>query len=136
LRKYVFDSSAILNLLLGEQNSGKVAQLIKDAHTGSATIAMSVVNWGEAYYSIFAKAAEEDVERVTQSVRRLPLSLVTVDAERCERAGRLKVRHNLGYADAFAAELAMERKAVLVTSDSDFKRIQGQVKILWINRKN
>jgi predicted nucleic acid-binding protein len=43
--------------------------------------------------------------------------------ERATRAAAIKQRHNLGYADAFAAELAMERRASLVTADPDFSKM-------------
>ena len=135
MKDYVFDSSAVLSFLLGQQNSAKVVEVIKAARSGSAIIAMSAVNWGEAYYSIYSKSPENDAEQLRQAVRKLPIVVITVDAERCERAGRIKVRHKLGYADAFAAELAVERNATLVTSDTDFRRVQGQIKILWVNRK-
>jgi predicted nucleic acid-binding protein len=34
----------------------------------------------------------------------------------------LKQKHGLGYADAFAAELAIERGAWLVTADPEFSK--------------
>jgi predicted nucleic acid-binding protein len=46
-----------------------------------------------------------------------------VDLERASRAGALKEKHGLGYADAFAAELAIERGAWLVTADPEFARV-------------
>ena len=49
--------------------------------------------------------------------------LVAVDLERATRAATLKQRHNLGYADAFAAELALDRGAWLVTADPEFSRL-------------
>ncbi len=48
------------------------------------------------------------------------------------RDARLKAEHNLPYADSFAAALAQARKAVLVTSDKDFKCVGTAVNILWV----
>jgi predicted nucleic acid-binding protein len=53
----------------------------------------------------------------------MPISVVPVDRERASRAGALKEKHGLGYADAFAAELAIERGAWLVTADPEFSKV-------------
>ncbi|PYY15590.1 MAG: hypothetical protein DMG60_17260 [Acidobacteria bacterium] len=36
------------------------------------------------------------------------------------------------YADSFAAALAMEHKATLVTSDSDFRKLGHSSPVLWL----
>ncbi len=53
----------------------------------------------------------------------MPITVIAVDRERATRAGALKQRHGLGYADALAAELAIERGAWLVTADPEFAKI-------------
>jgi len=53
----------------------------------------------------------------------LPLAIVAADRDRATRAAALKQKHNLGYADSFAAELAIERGAWLVTADPEFSRL-------------
>ena len=45
--------------------------------------------------------------------------VIPADIDRATRAAALKQKHNLGYADAFAAELALERGAWLVTADPE-----------------
>jgi len=44
----------------------------------------------------------------------------------------MRVRYKLYYANAFAAALAFEYKATLVTSDSDFRRLGRGSPILWL----
>ncbi len=56
-------------------------------------------------------------------MRQLPIVVVAADQDRATRAASIKQKHNLGYADAFAAELAIERKAQLVTADPEFTRL-------------
>jgi predicted nucleic acid-binding protein len=38
----------------------------------------------------------------------------------------------MSYADCFAAALAKERKAEVVTGDPEFKQIEPEVKVHWI----
>jgi len=45
------------------------------------------------------------------------------DEDRATRAATLKQKHNLGYADAFAAELAIEHGAWLVSADPEFAKV-------------
>ena len=47
-------------------------------------------------------------------------------------AGDLKARHRISYADCFAAALAKDRKADLVTGDKEFKKIEGDVSVHWL----
>ena len=62
----------------------------------------------------------------------LPIEVIAADVQRSCRAAEIKSRHKLYYADSFAAGLALERKATLVTSDSDFRRMGHSFPILWL----
>ena len=61
-----------------------------------------------------------------------PLEAVPVGRELAEAAARLKNEHDLGLADAFAAALAKEKKAELVTADTEFKAVEKEIKIAWL----
>jgi predicted nucleic acid-binding protein len=47
-------------------------------------------------------------------------------------AADFQARYRMSLADAFAAALAKEKKAELVTGDPEFKALEGEVKIRWI----
>ena len=55
---------------------------------------------------------EAKAREVESNLHRLPIAVIAVDVERATRAAALKQKHNLGYADAFAAELADESGAL------------------------
>jgi ribonuclease VapC len=40
----------------------------------------------------------------------------------------------MSYADCFAVALGRQRKAELVTGDRDFRQVDGEVKILWLEK--
>jgi len=50
------------------------------------------------------------------------------------QAAELKSKHRMSYAGCFAAALARQRKAELVTGDRDFRQVEGEVKILWLEK--
>jgi predicted nucleic acid-binding protein len=64
----------------------------------------------------------------------MPIAVISVDQERATRAGALKQKHGLGYADAFAAELAIERNAWLVTADPEFSKVGQMLSIFSLPR--
>ncbi len=49
-----------------------------------------------------------------------------------EAAAAYKAADQLGLADAFAAALAKNRKADLVTADREFKSVESEIKIIWL----
>jgi len=67
--------------------------------------------------------------------RDLPaIAVIAVDRERASRAGALKQKHSLGYADAFAAELAIDRGAWLVTADPAFEKVGKALSVYSLPR--
>ena len=53
-------------------------------------------------------------------------------AELCQQYKQRYVAAARFYADAFAAALAKQRKAEFITGDPDFKRLEKEIKIMWL----
>ena len=106
--------------------------LLVDAADAQRPLAMSVINWGEAYYAIWRAHGEKAASAKLQAMAQLPIQVVGVDMELAKLAASLKAQYNLPYADCFAAALAQTRKSTLVTSDKDFERVESLLKIVWI----
>jgi predicted nucleic acid-binding protein len=67
-----------------------------------------------------------------QAVKPLAVGLSEATPLRACNAADLKVKHKLHYADSFAAALAIEHKATLVTGDSDFRRLGHAFPVVWL----
>jgi predicted nucleic acid-binding protein len=93
---------------------------------------MSAVNYGEAYARILHDHGEMGAELVWSVVRALPMELVDATPQRAIRAAEIKIQYKLYYADSFAAALALEHKATLVTSDSDFRKSGHGAGVVWL----
>ncbi|HKS97684.1 MAG TPA: type II toxin-antitoxin system VapC family toxin [Terriglobia bacterium] len=132
MRRYVLDASALMAFFEDRPGAGKVEELLAKAVEARRALAMSVVNWGEVYYSIWRRRGERAAEAKLQEIAQLPLEIVGVGQDLARVAGRFKAERNLPYADCFAAALAATRKAILVTSDKDFERLGTAVKILRV----
>ena len=88
---------------------------------------MSAVNWDEVFYIAWRRHGEAKAWEAEARLQEMPIAVIGVDRERASRAGALKQKHSLGYADAFAAELAIERSAWLVMADPLSFRRSGKL---------
>jgi len=128
----VLDSWAIVSYLQGEPSAEKVADIIADAHEDDIPLLMSVINAGEVWYIISRRTSEADADRSIRQLRQLGIEMVDADWEIAHDAGRFKAKHKMSFADCFAAALAKQRKAHLVTGDQEFKQLEPEVIINWL----
>ncbi len=132
MKTYVLDASALMTFFEDRAGAGKVEELLAKAAEAKQPLAMSVVNWGEVYYSVWRARGAKAAEAKLQEIAQLPIEIVGVDMELGKLAASLKAQFDLPYADSFAAALAQARMAILVTSDKDFERVGTALKILWV----
>jgi len=130
--RHVLDASALMTFFEDRPGADRVQELLVKAAGVKRPVLMSVVNWGEVYYSVWRAHGERAAEEKLHDIAQLPVVVVDADPGLTKLAASLKAQHNLPYADCFAAALAHARKAALVTSDKDFERVAGSLKILWI----
>jgi predicted nucleic acid-binding protein len=124
LRRYVLDANALIGFFEGRAGSSeKVRRLLAEALRQDAPLLMSAVTWGEVFYMEWRYRGELKAWEAEARLQELPIIVIAVDQQRASRAGALKQKHALGYADAFAAELAIERGAWLVTADPEFAKV-------------
>ncbi len=128
----VLDSWAVLAYLEDESAGPKVASLIGDAHEHGIPMLMSVVNAGEVWYIIAREVSETEADKAIDTLRLLGIEFVDADWKLTRIAGAFKAKHRMSFADCFAAALAKERKAELVTGDKEFKQIENEIKISWL----
>jgi len=131
-KAYVLDSWAVLAYLEDEESGQKVADLIADAHEHGIPLFMSVVNAGEVWYILAREVSETEADKGVDGLRKLGIEFIGVDWKLSRQAGAYKSKNRMSYADCFAAALAKENKADLVTGDKEFKQVEGDIKILWV----
>lgn len=132
MNAYVLDSNALLAYVQERKGAQRVAQLFKSALRAETEILMSAVNYGEVYGSVLREGGPERALAGLSLIRPLPIRFVDATADRALRAAEVKTKYKLYYADSFAAALAMEYNAKLVTSDADFRRLGHNFPIAWL----
>jgi ribonuclease VapC len=128
----VLDAYALVAFLEGEAGATQVENLIQQALRGEVRLAMTVVNLGEVYYSIWRKKSLEVAETILENLLGLPIEFVTVDWNLARQAAKFKATGGIAYADCFGAALAYQRGLPLVTGDPEFHRLEDLLPIEWI----
>ena len=130
----VLDSYSLLAYIEGEAGAETMIEIFRVARDSGRSLFLSVVNWGEVYYITMREAGHERADEVAHLISTLPIQIVPADLDLTRQAAELKSKHKMSYADCFAAALARQRKAELVTGDRDFRQVEREVKILWLDK--
>jgi predicted nucleic acid-binding protein len=129
----VLDSWSIIAYLEDEPSGQKVADLIAEAHVDGVRLMMTVINAGEIWYILARETSIAEADQSITELRSLGIEFVEVGWKLTREAAGFKARHKMSYADCFAAALAKEQKAELVTGDPEFKPAEGnELRILWV----
>jgi ribonuclease VapC len=128
----VLDSFALIAYFRDESGAEAMENLLISASRKEGFLYMTDVNYAEVKYSILktdGAGAWADAARILQG---LPLQFCSTTRALADSAADFKARFKLSLADAFAAALAREKKAELVTGDPEFKPLEKEIKIHWL----
>lgn len=128
----VLDSFALLAFLRGEPGEDKVAALLERAGLRDEPVHMTEVNYAEVKYIILRKDGKERWEGIARDLPALPIEFHPTTRILADAAADFKARYKISLADAFAAALAKEAKAELITGDPEFKALSKEIKIVWL----
>jgi PIN domain nuclease of toxin-antitoxin system len=128
----VLDSWALMAFFEDEPAAEAVEKILEQATVEKHKLLMSVVNWGEVYYSIGRAISQEAAEQKLKEIAAMPIEIVDADAELTKQAAIFKSTRKMSYADCFGAALAKIRNAEFLTGDPEFKEVEKEIKIGWL----
>jgi predicted nucleic acid-binding protein len=129
MKDYVLDANAVIRYF-GEgdgQGGEKVRSLFEQAEQNQARLFMSVINMGEVLYILLKHLGEQRALQYVQALQHAVI-MVEADTKRTLEAATLKHHYKIGYADSFAAALAIASKATLVSADPTFEKVGKSLK--------
>jgi len=133
--RFVLDAWAILAFLQGEEPAAsRVRQLLQNAEERRVDLFVSAANLGEVVYRVGRAKGEQEAWALLDEIRRLPLTVLSATDERAFAAVQLKMRYTTSYVDAFAAALARELGATLVTGDPELESLRGEIPLEKLER--
>jgi len=128
----VLDSFALIAYFRDEPGAETMENLLVSAGKKDNPLLMTDVNYAEVKYYILKKDGAEAWGKAAKVLEGLPIDFHSTTRALADEAADFKARHKLSLADAFAAALAKERKAELVTGDLEFKPLEKEIKVQWL----
>lgn len=128
----LLDSYAVLNLVKKEKNYQKVETILEEASNGLIDCIINEVNVGEIFYILGREYGINKAERFLKNFQLVPIKIISNQFKIIVSASKLKIKFQISYADCFAIATAIEKGAIIVTGDPDFKNVGNLVKIEWI----
>jgi predicted nucleic acid-binding protein len=132
MKRIVLDASALISFFEDRSGGDVVEKLVAESVAGKTELFMSVVNWGEVYYSAWRARGQDAAQQMAAEISQFPVQVMNADLELTRSAAALHAKYNLPYADCFAAALTRIWKAELVTSDRDFAMVHPEIKIQFL----
>lgn len=129
---YILDSYAILALLNNEPGAERIASLLIQARNNKVALHMSLLNLGEVAYIIQRRWGEKKVRMMLTYLDNSGIIYEEVGKDRILAAAHLKAQFPIAYADAFAAALANEYSATLLTGDPEFRALTTLLNVEWL----
>ncbi len=133
--RFVLDSFAVIAFLRDEEGADKIEEILKEAEKGKTKLYMHMINLGEVYYNVLKEEGEGLANNVWAKIKNYPVDFIDDLSEGfLLNVARVKGTYPISYADAFAAATSVEKEALLITGDPDFKLLErdGKIKVLWI----
>ncbi len=128
----VLDSFALIAYFRDEPGAGAMENLLVSAGKKDSPLHMTDVNYAEVKYSIVKKDGAAAWEEAAKILQGLPIDFHSTTRALADTAADFKARFKISLADAFAAALAKDKKAELVTGDPEFKALEKEIKVVWL----
>ena len=129
---FVLDTFAFVAYIRDQAGADRVREVLTGSEEGHHHCHMSVINVGEVAYLVERRNGVQGVLQFLASLRHLPVAIADATFQRVLAASHIKAMHPMSYADAFAAALAQELDAPVLTGDPEFRLIEHPVRVEWI----
>lgn len=133
---YVLDTSAIFTFTGSESGSEIIEDILNFAKKGKSIIYISFISFMELYYITWQRKNESSAKELIILVKSLPIQKVDSNERITLSAGWIKANHRLSVADSFIVATAIEKNAILVHKDPEFKPVSKYIEILELPYKH
>jgi ribonuclease VapC len=128
----VFDSWAILAYVQAEPAGARVRALLIESTEVRRSLWMTSINMGEVWYMLARRNSGSYASQQLAELSQIGIERVDIDWHTVLEAANYKSRQKISYAAAFAAALAKQRQAELVTGDREFRALESEIQIHWL----
>jgi ribonuclease VapC len=129
---FVLDSFALLAYFHDERGAEEVQRHLGMASVSQEILLMSFVNLAEVLYLSSRRRGPATAARIHGSIELLPITMVTAALPETSEAARLKARYPISLAAAYCAALARIHDYPVLTGDSEFEALEGEIRVHWL----
>lgn len=129
---FIFDSHALLKFFQKEKGYENIFHILEDTRKAGDIKYINVINLGEIIYSTKREFGYQKKLEVLANIERLNFSILPISNNLVFQAAEYKAQYSISYADCFILASAIEHKAVIVTGDPEFKKVEHLVTIIWV----
>jgi len=115
-----------------EKDYEKVIHLLEEIKRSGVTKYINAINLGEIIYATKREFGDQKKLEVLANIERLNFTVLPIPNDLIFQAAEHKAEYNISYADCFALASAIEHKAILVTGDPEFKKVEHLAEIMWV----
>ena len=129
---FVFDSYALLKFFQKEKGYEKIVHLLEEIKKSGGIQYINAINLGEIIYSTKREFGDQRKLEVLANIERLKFTVLPVPNALIFQAVEYKAQYGISYADCFALAYAVEHKAIIVTGDPEFKKVEHLIEVVWV----
>lgn len=133
MKKIVLDSFALLAYFEDEPGGKLVKDILQRGRKRKTQLFLSYINLAEVYYRTIRDHGILQAKRTLSTIKRMPIKLISATDEFVLKAAEIKAAYPIALGDCFAAALALQEKASILTGDPEFKKLGKAVKIKWLS---
>ena len=135
MKKYVFDTSALLTYIENEEGIETVESLLMESLNEENKIFVSTVTIIEVFYISMQEQGRTVAEERLRLIETLPLIQESLTPNITKTIGEIKSVKSMSFADCCIAGLSKSKKAILVHKDPEFEQIEDEIKQLKLPYK-
>lgn len=129
---FVFDSYTLLKFFQKEKGYEKIGHLLEEIKKSGGAKYINAINLGEIIYSTKREFGDQKKLEVLANIERLRFTVLPVPNALIFQAAEYKAQYSISYADCFALASAAEHKAIVVTGDPEFKKVEHLIEVVWV----
>ena len=129
-KSYVLDTSALFAFTKEEEGSAVIEDILSLAKKRKAVVYLSFISLMELYYITWQEKGQEAARELTILIQSLPIEKVHSAERLILSAGWIKANYQLSVADAIIAATALEKGAILVHKDPEFKALSDKIEMI------
>jgi PIN domain nuclease of toxin-antitoxin system len=129
MKRVVLDESALLAFLWDYPGASDVEELLNRALLGQVIVFVPMSAWSSVCSAVWRAKGKASGEPLLRQLCQLPLSFIELDHSGAQRAAELAEESDVSVLMSFAAAIACQRKATLITAERIPQSLSRQVRV-------